>query len=452
MSEQVPVTFSDVAAYFWEAEWDVLGEWQKELYRQVIKGIHGVLISWGYSIINPDVIFRIKQPEEKYFSQYHDWEETQPPLGHPLVKSMLPPTIKREEGPHVIGHPQSWTTESVHPPVTGSSNVKPDILIRIKQEGFWTEPWGSERRGPLPTAGVCSSGYNLDPWVPMPKTDEPCVSNPAEGEGDIIKVIVEDGSRNSSEMQTACDGQQREEWKREDPSMHSLVPATDCEDISSLTAPRVENASQEGGRADICATRETYVDYGQNLVQPQVPYKKERPHQCNECGKCFAQRSQLKMHKTTHTGEKPFKCTECEKRFTRKSNLLVHLKLHRGEKPYKCNECEKSFKCRSQLKIHEIFHTGWKPFKCVECDKCFAWRCELVRHLQSHTGERPFPCTECSRRFGRRSTLTAHMKRHRGEEPPFQCTECDKLFTSGSQLKKHLCSHISEKCRRMENL
>ncbi|XP_030048112.1 uncharacterized protein LOC115462242 [Microcaecilia unicolor] len=46
-SNEALVTFKDVAAYFLEVDWDLLGEWQKELYKKVIKEIHDILISRG---------------------------------------------------------------------------------------------------------------------------------------------------------------------------------------------------------------------------------------------------------------------------------------------------------------------------------------------------------------------------------------------------------------------
>ncbi|KAG8429844.1 hypothetical protein GDO86_019068 [Hymenochirus boettgeri] len=44
---QAPVTFHDVAACFSAQEWSLLGDWQKELYRTVMREIHTTLQAMG---------------------------------------------------------------------------------------------------------------------------------------------------------------------------------------------------------------------------------------------------------------------------------------------------------------------------------------------------------------------------------------------------------------------
>ncbi|XP_030053500.1 zinc finger protein 777-like [Microcaecilia unicolor] len=145
------VTFKDVSAYFLEVEWDVLGEWQKELYKKVVKEIHDILISRGYSIVNPDIIFKIKNEDEKNFTPHFEWDEKEnpddPTKSLPTLTSVFSVSVKQEGDLPLI--------EQTHPPVTRSHTVKPDILIRFEQEGFRTKSPGIEERGNLTTTGTC---------------------------------------------------------------------------------------------------------------------------------------------------------------------------------------------------------------------------------------------------------------------------------------------------------
>ncbi|XP_063292359.1 uncharacterized protein LOC134577520 isoform X1 [Pelobates fuscus] len=64
MSAQIPVTFCDVAASFTEDQWLRLDGWKKVFYQNVIKEIHEVLLTLGYTITNPDVIFNINKAKK----------------------------------------------------------------------------------------------------------------------------------------------------------------------------------------------------------------------------------------------------------------------------------------------------------------------------------------------------------------------------------------------------
>ncbi|XP_030050618.1 zinc finger protein 398-like [Microcaecilia unicolor] len=137
---QALVTFRDVAAYFLDVEWDILGERQKELYKKVIKEIHDILMSQGYSIVNPDVIFKIEKEDEKYFTQQFEWEGKENPNDStnnlPVVTSVFSLSIKQEEDLPFMENPESQVAEQTCPSVTndGFGNESERVRMRYEQQ------------------------------------------------------------------------------------------------------------------------------------------------------------------------------------------------------------------------------------------------------------------------------------------------------------------------------
>ncbi|XP_069073817.1 butyrophilin subfamily 3 member A1-like isoform X10 [Pleurodeles waltl] len=72
---QTPVTFQDVAACFSQDEWKLLHEWQKDLYRNVMKEIHKAVISLGDTLLDSDVLFKMTWEENQYSVNTEDRRE-----------------------------------------------------------------------------------------------------------------------------------------------------------------------------------------------------------------------------------------------------------------------------------------------------------------------------------------------------------------------------------------
>ncbi|XP_029464748.1 zinc finger protein 33A-like isoform X2 [Rhinatrema bivittatum] len=481
---QASVTFSDVAAYFLKVEWDILGEWQKELYKKVIKEIHSILISQGYSIIHPDVIFKIKKEEEKYFTQHYEWEGkgsiNEATVSLPIITSEFSLSVKQEEDLPFLDPLESETTEEIYPPVT-------DCL-----------------------------GYNPDPTVEILKLEELHVGDQLEAGEEDTDHKDNDGFRNNSERQRRCDGQQREEWKQRDRFRDCPHPSADCERVSSRVTPlRVKekiqdretpNTSREQERnyspcpkleqtqilneeersfknADTWENLSTNshsvghqekIEYGNKFMEksnrtciqdyqsrekknignkgekrghkrtftvPRNIHIQKKPLQCTQCEKCFIYQAVLERHVKIHSKGRTVQCTAGKGKFNRKSDLTKHKTFHRTNKLFKCTACEKCFPFKSQLTSLQNFHT---PFKCSECDKSCSNKSDLRKHELLSIREKVFKCSECDKCFGRKSHMQRHELTHKGDKP-FKCAECDKCFSQKGSLRVHEMIHRGEK-------
>ncbi|XP_069089502.1 zinc finger protein 398-like isoform X7 [Pleurodeles waltl] len=489
VSARVSIAFNDVAAYFSEEEWSRLEDWEKELYRSVMKEIHGALISLGYAIVNPDILLRIKQAGEPGGKDQQSSDEVEIVKSLSAGSAVFNPEVSlwikevEESGPvppHQQPKPQSKQTTS--PPPADHPFIKPDILLRIQQI---EEPVIPEH------------------WIFQDPASSPAPCFP------VYQSVFPTDIKNEGLL---CDSEERAGTKQSEIDFGSIniVTVTDPEDYAESTSQLEASLGEVEEVIPVC-----FDDEDETYQQPQRPMREKRcpprylmdgsfeceyrsddgfltmspgahPEDFTESPSLASlevirniplcldgQSSCQRLHNpTTGKGGPPRYLLGNDLEYEYESDGLMIPECRESaqrRRPYRCVVCGEAFNDIEQAMKHQKSHITWderataasvesfmkngytkrsladdENYWCHLCEKSFSNSYKLRVHQRNHTGEKPYKCIICGKCFATKSYLTFHIRTHTGERP-FLCKVCGKGFTKSYHLKVHMRTHTGEK-------
>nr|XP_033787998.1 zinc finger protein 2 homolog isoform X4 [Geotrypetes seraphini] len=393
---KVPITFEDVTVNFSQEEWEDLEEWQKELYKDVMKENYETIISLGFLTITPEIIPHIEQREEPYVKDELESEE-------------------RETG-------KSSCSESDEP---GSQNEPTCLEENMESSNVLPEGGGEDVSSCSGWEGNCRDQYIL---------------------GKKRRTSTGDSAGNSTVCVQIANNVTLAREK------HIKGQRCLCDVCGMLLMDSValnvhQGSHIEEGQSTSTDSRRIFSGMS-NLQEEKKMLIKERPFSCSKCQKSFTRMHTLIKHQKVHETERSLSCTTCGRRFTQKSSLKVHQKIHllrhrihTGERPFSCKECAEFFIQKTTLEMHPRIHPDEKTFSSSKSDTLFENKCNLtVKHKK---GERPFSCKECAKTFTQKDVLEMHQRNHT-EEKPLLYNKYGERLNGQECLKMDQESHIEE--------
>ncbi|XP_018407897.1 PREDICTED: zinc finger protein 175-like [Nanorana parkeri] len=502
------VIFRDVAVYFSEKEWELLEGWQKDLYTGVIKEIHGILISLGFVILNPNNFLRIQQEEEPCRKSYHvggrNGNVNVTGSDCALVNPDILLTVQLGEKQRATETYDQNGRETVSFPSTSKFIDRFGEYTAVKQESPNEDLSVISDVEILEDTAKCYTPNS--PVVRRVSVQQPPANSHnfhSDGKHGIKYAAGHRASTSGINKTNMVTVPQKLVVKTPYIACDKNTPVKEFTSIEPVTL-RVKAKELPVNSENVCLDRRNVINYTldddviierprgptlRNIPSKKVQYNIKNSGYCQRMVRWpVGQKEAVALKRFVPASpkepERTFHCTECGKRFLKLSDLRLHQGIHKMKmkqfngsvaqlRPQPKVETgpkapvEDSFLQRASIKnvpgaqpLSCVFGKDISPnssivqspksfakerrFVCRFCGKRFQNNSNLIGHERIHTGEKPFECPECGKSFSQKANLTTHQRLHTGERP-FVCITCGKGFAQKINLLTHEQTHAKKR-------
>ncbi|XP_078522622.1 uncharacterized protein LOC144791728 isoform X2 [Lissotriton helveticus] len=347
LSDETQVAFLEGSTCFSEEEWQLLQEWRKNFYKNMMKEIDQAMMS-----LDEVVSVHIKNEDDASFLGPEDSMRLS--ISTTMARDSTPPVssvgIKEEAVTYPIDIQDCSSGESFNSDALETGDGPGCSQRRDRREG------GLETGdGRAPGCWQSRDKREGDNGNKNGKMESPVKYNRISR---LCKSTVKQGYRVEPipHWQSDCCE-----------STHSTLHQTPC--VMVTEASNICEGRMESEQSVPCSlnSQQTNIPYNypesekihpkNNIGRPPRTHQRTARFTCKECGKSFTTISYLRKHERFHTGERPHRCTTCGKTFSLLGGLQRHQKLHTGEKPHQCNMCGEYFSRTDVLSRHQKTHT-----------------------------------------------------------------------------------------------